>query len=239
MPATALDTRGTNVRLARAPLGAPYEGARLRRESKHRIVRSAGNRTRARRSFCRRFFVARGGAASAVSRFLDVLGRNWDALEDLLRNLEWLDSFRIVVTHESLPELPSGELDIYLAILGNSVQFWRDRESAEHELAVVFPRNQRETVLQTFDTASRASKDCFEQKARGRHEVKILQPITRVDGDRVWDALSDFLWGGINSLVGPTNRDRLAQLERHGKVPTRKSSTHEHQQFPFRTRSQN
>jgi hypothetical protein len=63
-------------------------------------------------------------------------GRNWDALEDLLRNLEWFPPGRVVLVHEALPELPPDQLEIYVDVLANCVDFWKAHEG--HELVVVF-----------------------------------------------------------------------------------------------------
>lgn len=63
-------------------------------------------------------------------------GYNWDALYDCLRDLSWMPCHKVVLVHESLPELPRDDLKIYLEILRDSVL---DRNGDDgHELEVVF-----------------------------------------------------------------------------------------------------
>lgn len=63
-------------------------------------------------------------------------GYNWDALYDCLRDLSWVPCHKIVLVHESLPELPGDDLKIYLEILRDSVLDWIGDDG--HELEVVF-----------------------------------------------------------------------------------------------------
>lgn len=63
-------------------------------------------------------------------------GYNWDALYDCLRGLSWVPCHKIVLVHESLPELPRDDLKIYLEILRDSVLDWIGDDG--HELEVVF-----------------------------------------------------------------------------------------------------
>ncbi|WP_440972722.1 barstar family protein [Pseudomonas koreensis] len=63
-------------------------------------------------------------------------GYNWDALYDCLRDLSWVPCHKIVLVHESLPELPRDDLKIYLEILRDSVLDWIGDDG--HELEVVF-----------------------------------------------------------------------------------------------------
>ncbi len=71
-------------------------------------------------------------------------GFNWNALSDCLRDLHWVDSFRLVLFHEDLPGLKKDELKIYLDILNEAVQDWCIDE--EHRLIVIFPPTTRERV---------------------------------------------------------------------------------------------
>ena len=66
--------------------------------------------------------MTRGGLLGALSRglrFPRYFGRNWDALDECLRDLAWLDGVeRVAVVHEGMPFSPRGELwETYLAIL--------------------------------------------------------------------------------------------------------------------------
>lgn len=44
-------------------------------------------------------------------------GWNWDALDDLFRDLSWIAEDEVVIYHRLLPRLPFGELRTYLAVL--------------------------------------------------------------------------------------------------------------------------
>src|SRR5258708_31251745 len=80
-------------------------------------------------------------------KFPAYFGRNWDALEELLRDFSWISSQRIVLVHDELPvQMGVDTLKIYLAILINSVKDWKPGE--EHEFVVVFPTAYREQIQQ-------------------------------------------------------------------------------------------
>lgn len=50
-------------------------------------------------------------------RFPDYFGKNWDALDECLQDLSWLEAKKILLAHTSSPQLPRKELGTYLAIL--------------------------------------------------------------------------------------------------------------------------
>ncbi len=80
-------------------------------------------------------------------KFPAYFGRNWDALDELLRDFSWIPSKRIVVVHDELPvQMGEDNLKIYLTILIDSVKDWKPGE--EHELVVVFPTAYREQIQQ-------------------------------------------------------------------------------------------
>lgn len=49
--------------------------------------------------------------------FRDWFGWNWDALEDSLRDLSWIDEGEVLVHHLAIPHLSPDDLRTYLAIL--------------------------------------------------------------------------------------------------------------------------
>ncbi len=52
-------------------------------------------------------------------------GRNWDALEECLKDLSWLPPGDILLQHGDMPFGPGGEnRDIYLAILRDVTAHW-------------------------------------------------------------------------------------------------------------------
>ncbi|MDQ0472882.1 barstar family protein [Labrys wisconsinensis] len=80
-------------------------------------------------------------------------GWNWDALDECLRDLQWIPENRIVVRHADLPlKNEPDECAIYLDILKSAIQDWaRDERGpalrkqfpdliyVEHTLVAVFP----------------------------------------------------------------------------------------------------
>ena len=65
-------------------------------------------------------------------------GRNWDALEELLRDLSWLPHGPVTLIHSDLPFGPGGEhRSTYLAILGEACRYWAADKS--REFIAVFP----------------------------------------------------------------------------------------------------
>lgn len=73
--------------------------------------------------------------------FPGYFGFNWNALSDCLRDLSWIPYRRVVLVHESMPRLPSGELRTYLNVLNDSVLDWIGDE--QHDLEVVFRRSDK------------------------------------------------------------------------------------------------
>jgi hypothetical protein len=67
----------------------------------------------------------------------DYFGFNWDALDECVRDFDWIESRRIVLRHADLPAIPSDELRIYLEILADAVKSWGSDD--QHSLTVVFP----------------------------------------------------------------------------------------------------
>lgn len=73
-------------------------------------------------------------------------GWNWDALEDCLRDLSWLnDSRPVIILHDSVP-LSRGRKNrrIYMRILAETAVFWR--LSGQRDFTVVFPITSQQAV---------------------------------------------------------------------------------------------
>lgn len=72
-------------------------------------------------------------ASASALRFPPGSGQNWDALEELLRDLEWEKASGYVVVYENPARLARGSPTDWataLEILRSTVEFWRDEGTA-------------------------------------------------------------------------------------------------------------
>jgi len=76
-------------------------------------------------------------ALACELNFPEYFGNNWDALEECLRDLSWIQAKRVVILHADLPRLEKCDVITYLDILYKCVNDWKPGE--DHELVVVFP----------------------------------------------------------------------------------------------------
>lgn len=76
--------------------------------------------------------------------FPDYWGRNWDALNDMLTDLSWIEQRRIMLAHEDLPKLGASPIATYIDILCTAVDDWA--RSGPHELIVLFPKAERGAI---------------------------------------------------------------------------------------------
>jgi hypothetical protein len=77
----------------------------------------------------------------------DYFGRNWDALDEVLRDLEWIRERNVILVHSDLPLQRGDEkhLETYLSVLSGAIRAWRERPGA-HTLRVSFPSATRAEV---------------------------------------------------------------------------------------------
>lgn len=73
-------------------------------------------------------------------------GGNWDALDECLRDLSWIEGHRVVLYHEALPTLDEAQLRTYLELLRDAVLDWRG--DADDELVVGLPLEARRRVTE-------------------------------------------------------------------------------------------
>jgi RNAse (barnase) inhibitor barstar len=77
-------------------------------------------------------------------KFPEYFGLNWDALYDCLRDFHWLSQHRIIIVHDDIPHLDDQALNIYISVLYDAINDWKEGE--EHELDVVFPKQYEQKI---------------------------------------------------------------------------------------------
>ena len=75
-------------------------------------------------------------------RFPDYFGGNWDALEECIRDLSWIQPGPVVLRHRDIPLVKDlANSKTYLSILADAVDEWK--RTPDRDLVVVFPRETR------------------------------------------------------------------------------------------------
>jgi len=78
-------------------------------------------------------------------QFPKYFGKNWDALEECLRNLYWINKKRIIIIHKGIPLLNSEkDLKLYLEILNDVAIEWRSDSS--HEVIIIFSKDLQKQI---------------------------------------------------------------------------------------------
>ncbi len=96
-------------------------------------------------------------AYANLLEFPGYFGFNWNAMDECLRDLEWIENRRVVVVHKALPRIGRLQLKIYLDVLGDWVREWE--EDGLREVVVAFPRDLEELVDSLYETRSDLSAD--------------------------------------------------------------------------------
>jgi hypothetical protein len=67
----------------------------------------------------------------------EYFGMNWDAFDECIRDLEWVEQPRVILYHSDMPlQASPSDQRIYLEVLDRAVAHWR--ADAGHDLLVVF-----------------------------------------------------------------------------------------------------
>lgn len=97
-------------------------------------------------------------ALSRGLNFPSYFGRNWDALDECLSDLNWIKQRRVVLIHDAAPHLSRHDLVTYLSILRDAILCLRSpqdydepSEFTPRELIVAFPRDAASRIAQAWN----------------------------------------------------------------------------------------
>ena len=62
-------------------------------------------------------------------KFPEGFGNNWNALDDFLDDLSWLDEKIILIVHDEFPQLSDAEVTYYWDTLRSAVEYWQTNRS--------------------------------------------------------------------------------------------------------------
>ncbi|MCX8254607.1 hypothetical protein RHAL1_03723 [Beijerinckiaceae bacterium RH AL1] len=73
-------------------------------------------------------------------------GFNWDALYDVLTDLQWIKLQSVMIYHEAIPQISDEDEALYMRLLDDSLRFWRARD--ERRLLISFNKTDQQKVEQ-------------------------------------------------------------------------------------------
>lgn len=77
-------------------------------------------------------------------KFPDYFGYNWDALDECLKDLDWLNATDIIIHHEKNIIINEIDFKIYIEILADAVLYWNNDGACT--LIVGFPIEYKEKI---------------------------------------------------------------------------------------------
>jgi hypothetical protein len=84
--------------------------------------------------------------------FPEYFGFNWNAMDECLRDLEWIQNRRIIIIHKSLPKIERSQVRIYLSILSDCMREWE--KNGAHVVIVAFPEQIEQYVNSLLQRSS-------------------------------------------------------------------------------------
>ena len=80
-------------------------------------------------------------------------GGNWDALNEVLHDFDWMNAENIIIIHCDMPLLPTKDRKMLIDVLGYAVKIMREGPrpnfqipTGKHKLRVIFPQTCRKEI---------------------------------------------------------------------------------------------